>query len=97
MGKPLIFFGGCNFRNSKHLRFCRASNSQCGGQGFDPPLLHHLVSGIYGRRHWRLFSFVANLWTLFRELSLNGHSVLFLQPISSQPVFMRSFLNCSSI
>ena len=38
--KLLIFLGGCNFRNGKYLGFCRASNSQCGGQGFDPPLLH---------------------------------------------------------
>jgi hypothetical protein len=35
--KPLIFFGGCNCEKGKHLGFCRASNSQCGGQGFDPP------------------------------------------------------------
>src|SRR5258705_825937 len=43
-GKPLIFFGGCNFRKGKYLRFCRESNSQCGGQGFDPPLLHQITS-----------------------------------------------------
>ena len=43
-GKPLIFFGGCNFRKGKYLRFCRESNSQCGGQGFDPPLLHQKES-----------------------------------------------------
>src|SRR5690349_14931071 len=35
------------------LRFCRASDSQCGGQGFDRLLLHHLVSIIYGCRHRR--------------------------------------------
>jgi len=35
-GKPLILFGGCNFRKGKYLCFCRESNSQCGGQGFDP-------------------------------------------------------------
>ena len=29
--KPLIFFGGCNCGKGKHLSFCRASNSQCGG------------------------------------------------------------------
>jgi len=33
-GKPLILFGGCNFRKGKYLCFCRESNSQCGGPGF---------------------------------------------------------------
>ena len=39
-GKPLKSLGGCNFRKGNYLRFCRESVSQCGGQGFDPPLLH---------------------------------------------------------
>jgi hypothetical protein len=39
-GNPRFFLGGCNFRKGNYLRFCRESNSQCGGQGFDPPLLH---------------------------------------------------------
>src|ERR1041385_8734726 len=38
--KPLIFFGGCNCGNGKHLRFCRASNSQRRGRGFESLLLH---------------------------------------------------------
>ncbi len=42
-GKPLISLGGCNFRKGKYLAFCRESNSQCGGQGFEPPLLHQKV------------------------------------------------------
>src|SRR5687768_12860809 len=29
------------------------THSQCEGQGFDPPLLHHLFSSIYGCRYWR--------------------------------------------
>jgi|SRR5829696_5887113 len=32
-----FLFGGCNCGKGKYLRICRASNSQCGGQGFDPP------------------------------------------------------------
>ena len=40
ISKPLIFLGGCNFGKGNYLRFCRECNSQCGGQGFDPPLLH---------------------------------------------------------
>jgi hypothetical protein len=36
MQKPLIFFGGCNCGKGKHLRFCRASNSQRRGRGFKP-------------------------------------------------------------
>jgi len=43
-GKPLKSLGGCNFRKGNYLRFCRESDSQCGGQEFDPPLLHHLAS-----------------------------------------------------
>jgi hypothetical protein len=39
-GKPLKSLGGCNFRKGNYLRFCRESDSQCGGQEFDPPLLH---------------------------------------------------------
>jgi hypothetical protein len=39
-GKPLRSLGGCNFRKGNYLRFCRESVSQCGGQEFDPPLLH---------------------------------------------------------
>ena len=31
--KTLDFLGAATFE--------RASNSQCGGEGFDPPLLHH--------------------------------------------------------
>src|SRR6185369_12172443 len=42
--KTLDFLGGCNFRKGKYLTNCRASNSQCGGQGFDPPLLHHQLT-----------------------------------------------------
>src|SRR5882724_1168082 len=53
--KPLIFFGGCNFRKGKYLAFCRLSNSQCGGQGFDRPLLHQLFSTIYSHRQLWLF------------------------------------------
>jgi hypothetical protein len=55
IGQPLFFFGGCNFRKGNYLRFCRESNSQCGGQEFDPPLLHHLFSTIYSRRQRWLF------------------------------------------
>ena len=29
--------------------------SQCGGQGFEPPLLHHLFSTIYSHRQRWLF------------------------------------------
>ena len=42
--KALIFLGGCNFRKGKYLRFCRASNSQCGGRGFESLLLHQTHS-----------------------------------------------------
>ena len=42
--KPSFFFGGCNFRKGKYLTICGASNSQCGGQGFDPPLLHQKLT-----------------------------------------------------
>jgi len=36
----LILFGGCNCGKGKHLRFCRASNSQRRGRGFESHLLH---------------------------------------------------------
>ena len=37
-GKPLKSLGGCNCRKGNNLAFCPLSNSQCGGQGFDPSL-----------------------------------------------------------
>ena len=91
-GKSRFFFGGCNCRKGKHLRFCRASNSQCGGQGFDPPLLHHLVSTIYGCRHWRPYficgQFVdTSSGTQFYRL--NGHAFRFF----NQPHVTHSHAN----
>ena len=47
MQKPLIFSGGCNFRKGKYLAFCRVSNSQCGGQGFESPSAPPIVSSYF--------------------------------------------------
>src|ERR1044072_154832 len=69
--KPLIFLGGCNFRKGKYLTNCRASNSQCGGQGFDPPLLHHLVSMTYSQRRRWLFCQLTNTCRLFSGAELD--------------------------
>ena len=49
-GKPRFLLGGCNFRKGNNLGFCRESNSQCGGQEFDPPLLHQLIQQVTARR-----------------------------------------------
>src|SRR5882724_211759 len=43
------------FLSGAVAQFGRAPRSQCGGQGFDPPLLHHLFSTIYSRRQRWLF------------------------------------------
>jgi len=41
-GKPLKSLGGCNFRKGNYLRFCRESDSQRRGRGFESHLLHQL-------------------------------------------------------
>src|SRR6185503_2815498 len=54
------------------------ANSQCGGQGFDPPLLHHLFSMIYSRRHWRLFWSTGQYLDIFPRAErdrFNGHAL----------------------
>src|SRR5438477_12625921 len=43
------------FLSGAVAQFGRAPRSQCGGQGFDPPLLHHLFSIIYSHRQLWLF------------------------------------------
>src|SRR6266853_1545828 len=60
-GKPLISLGGCNFRKGKYLAFCRLSNSQCGGQGFDSPLLHQYNQVFTAKRASAVFRFL-NFW-----------------------------------
>src|SRR5882724_1370428 len=43
------------FLSGAVAQFGRAPRSQCGGQGFDPPLLHQLFSTIYSHRQLWLF------------------------------------------
>ena len=54
-----------------------ASSSQCGGQGFDPPLLHHLFSIINSQRgRWLFLPTGQNLTNLsgIQSHRLNCHS-----------------------
>jgi hypothetical protein len=66
-----VFDGGANltlcrtarkiaFPRGAVAQFGRAPRSQCGGQGFDPPLLHQKESTTYGGTAPAVFVFVAN-------------------------------------
>jgi hypothetical protein len=80
------------------------ARSQCGGQGFDPPLLQHLVSMIYGCQHWRLFLPTRQYLDIFSDAELdrfNCHYPLHIlnssQVTSSPPVNRTKFQSHSRI
>src|SRR6185436_10693520 len=50
----------------------RAPRSQCGGQEFDPPLLHHLFSTNYSRRQRWLFWRSGQYLDIFSGIQLHG-------------------------
>src|SRR5260370_25901308 len=76
--RPRVWVPKLETRNSKLYsttrgavaQFGRAPRSQCGGQGFDPPLLHQLVSSIYSHGHrWLFLSDAA----VARDLMIKPH------------------------
>ncbi|SRR6266700_6030927 len=73
MGKNVkIFFGGCNFRKGKYLAFCRLSNSQRGGRGFESHLLHHKArrtKDLARIIHLVGFSEMTDTWPIFSASS----------------------------
>jgi hypothetical protein len=44
-------------------------HSQCGGQEFDPPLLHHYFQQFTAAGNGGCFGQVANTWTFFLEFN----------------------------
>src|SRR6266481_1281327 len=60
------------FLSGAVAQFGRAPRSQCGGQGFDPPLLHHLFSTIYSRRQRWLFWPSGQYVDIFSGIQLHG-------------------------